>query len=249
MYLTPAVVLGVVLDVLVLPLMLLARLCELVLGVPLDNVIPHDKRLPPVLLVHGPGVGSSTWSFIPAWLALRKHYDVYTVRLGYRRHVSYATMARIVADRVFAVRLFTGRARVNIVGHHAGGLVAAAAAMMVPTSVASVVTVGSPWQGVGRRAGVMYKLWGPRHCDLLAGSEFLRCLSSAPGTVPMMCVCMLGDAWVPYRLALPAADAAAHDGLILKNVGHMSAIASLSTWACVASWLQCRALPTRTMYT
>lgn len=242
--LTPATCLGLLLDALVLPLAAVLWAVKVLLGVPLDRVIVHNTWLPPVLLVHGVWRerGGNSWDFLPAWLYLRGLYDVYTVQLDVDKHTSCEDLARVVADRIRAVRIQTGHSRVHVVGHSVGGLVAAAATMLVPDSVASLVTIGSPWQGVPASArsngGGLFR-------DVVQGSAFLQQLAAVPGTVPMMCVCMLGDARVSWVRTLPSLDVTSHDGLILKNLGHQSAIVSPSTWNCIVSWLQCRALSTK----
>lgn len=235
--LTPAVILGVVLDVLMLPVGLVMLVTKAVCGRPLDALIPHNTSLPPLLLVHGSG--ANDMQFLPAWLWLRRHFDVYTVDLPTTKDASIrGTLAPVVARRILSICRATGHSRVHVLGHSMGGLVAAAAAAMNPTVVASVVTIGSPWRGV---PALDYVTFGTvRHGEMAPGSALLQTLK-CPGSVPSLAVCMLGDPQVPWRRALPD-SADLHDGLILKNVGHTSVMLSKAMWSSVASWLHCRGL-------
>jgi pimeloyl-ACP methyl ester carboxylesterase len=237
---TPAIVFGLALDLLMLPVALVLHAAKTILGAPFDRMITHNTKLPPMLLVHG--LGGNDWEFFPAWLRLRTCYDVYTVQLGIAKSKSCADMARTVAERVRAVRMQTGHARVHVVGHSMGGLVAAAAARDVADSMASLVTIGSPWQGVPLLKHVNFGTQWYR--DMTPGSPFLERLAHDSAAVPTMCVAMLGDPQVPWRHALPAPEGRPHDGLILETGGHTSAVAASTTWLRITSWLKRRALPT-----
>ncbi|MBA2496451.1 MAG: lipase [Acidimicrobiia bacterium] len=100
------------------------------------------------------------------------------------------TSARALASRVAAVRARTGAARVDLVGHSQGGLVARAFVTYEDGAavVDSLVTLGAPNQGT--YVANLARFLGPGNClavlaceQMTIGSSFLQGLNSGDVTV------------------------------------------------------------------
>jgi pimeloyl-ACP methyl ester carboxylesterase len=123
---------------------------------------PEGGRVP-VVLVHGYGATVSVWSPLQRRLQAAGYGRVVTA--GYNATTTdFATVCAGVAELCRAVTMWTGNARVHLVGHSLGGLVARRVAQCVgpAVEVETLVTVATPHRGshaarltVGKCARVM----------------------------------------------------------------------------------------------
>ncbi len=155
-----------------------------------------DRTLAPVVLIHGYGQNRYAWH-LPSrslfnYLA-RSGYDVFNLELrghGRSRHLG-AHPPRNVADfvredlpaAIEEVQRLSGGRPVYLVGHSLGGLISYAAAGMLKSKIAGVVTLGSPYQftrgswALSTLSTVMLAL--DRRVDLGQGGLELKPLSEA----------------------------------------------------------------------
>ncbi len=117
--------------------------------------VPHGGG-EPVLLI--PGFLSNDAMMIDMHRWLR--------RIGYRPHFSRVSFnvdcpdetARYLAGRVQTIRAETG-ARVRIVGHSLGGMLARSLVQRIPDDIDRVITLGSPFRDLVRAHPAVVGLW------------------------------------------------------------------------------------------
>jgi pimeloyl-ACP methyl ester carboxylesterase len=88
-----------------------------------------------------------------AWLG-RVGYRAYSSRIGLNAECPNLLIRNRLAETIETARRETG-GKVHLVGHSLGGLLALAAASQMPRSVASVTTLGSPFQGVKAHPSIL----------------------------------------------------------------------------------------------
>jgi pimeloyl-ACP methyl ester carboxylesterase len=94
-----------------------------------------------------PGCLASDWYLLEMfhWLQ-RIGYRAYLSRIGRNADCLDVLVGRLL-DTIEGARADTGR-RVHLIGHSLGGMLSRSAALRRPASVASVITLGSPFRGI-----------------------------------------------------------------------------------------------------
>ncbi len=132
----------------------------------------HDGR-PRVVLVHGSGANAYQW-LITGLFYLVSNFDLYTIDLGPDANLEkYSERLQALLSRL----ALKSPDPISIIGCSMGGLASAHAAENTTIStVASVVTVGAPFQGA---PGLLHTthLQTTRHADMMPGSLFLTDLT------------------------------------------------------------------------
>ncbi|NOZ01493.1 MAG: alpha/beta fold hydrolase [Deltaproteobacteria bacterium] len=131
---------------------------------------------PPLVFVHG--LGGSRGDFMLMSWYLWFHGRKRSYRIHFERRQDIPEMARALASFVRKVKKATREPRVDIVAHSLGGVVTrvALARNRLGTSVATVVTMGSPHHGT----------WSARYAstvktrELRPDSEFIREINEKP---------------------------------------------------------------------
>jgi pimeloyl-ACP methyl ester carboxylesterase len=119
------------------------------LSMPLRFVLDHERLdpsapHPPLVLVHG-FLGDPT-----NFLVLRRYLAARGIRsftsFSYSPRIDYQRLACRLGDTIETVRVTTGAAAVDVVGHSLGGLVARYLVEMTPDApVRRLVSLGSPY--------------------------------------------------------------------------------------------------------
>jgi pimeloyl-ACP methyl ester carboxylesterase len=140
----------------------------------------------PVVFVPGLGASGATFRLMRWYLGLHGFRRCYPIRFA--SDMTLRERARHLARRVRDVRRATGSAKVDLVAHSLGGIVArlAIADGRLGSSVRTLVTLGSPHQGTyPARYGNTEILR-----DLRPDSEFLARLSGRPLPARLRVVCL-----------------------------------------------------------
>lgn len=173
-----------------------------------------DDGHPPILLVHGMGGRPGNFVLLRARLAWAGRKRVYSVSLAGAHSVD--DMAARVRDKVAAVAAINALpdgARIDVVAHSLGGIVARVAVEDPGTArrVRRVVTLGTPHAGTwaARFAGT------PNAVQLRPGSPLLERLERAASPVEL--VSILGGADV---LVTPLESAALPGSRVIRLDGH-----------------------------
>ena len=87
------------------------------------------------------------------WLR-RMGYQPYSSGIGWNAECPNLLIKQRLTSTVEKAHTATGR-RVHIVGHSLGGVMARAIAAQMPDSIASVITLGSPFQGVMAHSSIL----------------------------------------------------------------------------------------------
>jgi len=194
-----------------------------------DRLRPSPDR-PPLLLVHGYGCSRGVWW----WLRRRLEaagWVVATISLE-PVYTSIDNFVDPLARRIDEVCAATGSARVILIGHSMGGLVARAYLRRFgPRRVARLVTLGTPHRGSAlARIGL-----GENGRQMEPGSDWLRALATTPPGVDTIVLYSPHDNYVMPQalLELPGVPQRRIDG-----VGHLSMLFSLRVAAALQAALQ-----------
>lgn len=137
---------------------------------------PPRPATAPVVLVHGVLCNSAVWLWMRSSLARRGVGPLYTISYG-PPLASIDRFADQLARRIDAILRDTGAARVSLVGHSMGGLVARAYLRRYGDArVAQVITIGTPHAGSVHA----WTFPGTSLAELRPGSAWLRALDAAP---------------------------------------------------------------------
>lgn len=136
-----------------------------------------DRSRPPVILIPGYGMNRACFFFAAAWLRRRGFPWVWAV--NNRPHSAEIPLyAARLAEAVQRLKRASGAERVDLVGHSAGGVIAAWYLKNLggAAHVRRLVTIGTPWQGT------RLAIFGQRvHArDLLPGSPVIRAIQGPP---------------------------------------------------------------------
>lgn len=206
-----------------------------------------DTRLPsadagtctPVLLVHGYVCNRGIWYPFARWLAARGHpVDSVNLEPVFGTIDDYVP---IVADGVRRLRERTGRARVAIVAHSMGGVVARAyLAREGAASVCGVVTLGSP------HAGTWFARWGHgvNVGQMIPGCEWLSALEKRE---TQQTGALFTTIWTPHdNIVMPQKDAQRLRGATAVAVpgrGHLQLAYDAEVWRIAAEAVDARCPP------
>lgn len=187
----------------------------------------------PVLLVHGWGQNGADWWGLAWRLRRRGRGSVYVMNYWFFGAIqkSAARLGRVVER----VRRQTGAARVHLVAHSLGGIVARTYIEQQggDRRVRTLVAIGSPLAGTHRAGGP----WGASSQQMKPGSDFLRRLGppAPPPGVRYHAIWSHSDAMV-----VPADSGSlrgAGTELELEDAGHLTPLLQARTADAVARWL------------
>lgn len=220
-------VLGLLLDLLVLPLAGVAYLLKKLCPGPLDDWFDHPLDLPPLLLVHGSGTSECQWLAARLWWYRR--YAIYSVQLNAipaPSTDSIRTYATVLSAKVEEVWKQHGQRPMTLVGASMGGLVCAYYAETDPLArqrIAHVVTVGTPFDGAPALRWLDFGT--TRHKEMTPDSAFLRELAARMRTTPHYYTCFGSryDVQVPYTNAWPD-NTTCTIYQVEHHLGHMSGL-------------------------
>jgi len=192
---------------------------------------PLSGRVRPVLLIHGILCNGAVWR--PWFEPLRAagFAPVKAIDLEPLFGTIDAYAAQLVRE-LSEMQRQCGGARIAIIAHSLGGLVARAALRaMGPSVISEIVTIASPHRGV---AMAYLCPWAPLR-QLSPDSPWLRALETAEvkSRVPFTCIYSLEDNLVPARSA--AIDGArVHE---LEGLGHVSLLGARRSIDCALAAL------------
>ncbi|HTS52545.1 MAG TPA: alpha/beta fold hydrolase [Burkholderiales bacterium] len=181
------------------------------------------QRATPALLVHGIYCNAAVW-----WW-MRRRLKAHGVPSTFAIDVeppfgSIDDFARQLAEHIDSVCAATGAARVVLIGHSMGGLVARACLQSFagPGRIAKLITLGSPHHG----SGLAYWGVGKAARQMRPGSLWLSALNrheSEPPRVPIVSVFTRHDNFVAPQDSPVLAQAT---NVPLARIGHLSLLFS-----------------------
>jgi pimeloyl-ACP methyl ester carboxylesterase len=170
----------------------------------------------PLLLVHGVGVNDGVWFALRRDLARRGLGPVYTINYG-PPLAGIEHFAGQLAARIDAICADTGAARVALIAHSMGGLVARAYLRRAGAArIARLVTIGTPHHGS------MLAWTFPGRClaQMRPGSPWLAGINAAENEsppAPVVSVWSRHDSMVAPQVS---ADLARARNVVLSGIGH-----------------------------
>jgi triacylglycerol lipase len=121
-------------------------------GVFFGSGVPRGAGAPVVVV---PGFLGSDWYLLEMYYWLRRiGYRPYLSRIG-RNADCLDVLVNRLFDTIEGAQAETGR-RVHLIGHSLGGMLSRSAALRRPASVASVITLGSPFRGIRPHPLIMH---------------------------------------------------------------------------------------------
>ena len=178
----------------------------------------------PLLLVHGVGVNDGVWFFLRRDLARRGLGPVYTINHG-PPLAGIEHFAGQLAARIDAICSATGAARVALITHSMGGLVARAYLRRVGGArIARLVTVGTPHHG----SMLAWTFAGRCLAQMRPGSPWLAGINAGenePPPAPVVSVWSRHDSMVAPQAS---ADLACARNVVLTGIGHNALLSNRS---------------------
>ena len=177
--------------------------------------VPAPAQLP-VVLVHGVLVNDGVWLMMRRYLVRHGIGAIYTINYG-PPYGDIEHFAEQLGTRIESICAATGAARVVLVGHSMGGLVARAyLRQRGPARVERLITIGTPHHGsVLARAFI-----GRCLAQMRPGSVWLEELNrneTRPAPLPMMSIWSRHDSLVaPQR----SCELACAENVALVGIGH-----------------------------
>lgn len=166
-------ILGLLLDLVLFPLILLMYIIKYFHVTDIDKHLPKQNK-PPILLVHGSGSNEAQW--LISSIYLKHKYDIYMVQLNTipADHTAGLDDMSLILDSKITEILKVNNQKLTLVGHSMGGLICAAAAKKYHTYIKRIITINSPWNGASMLHNVMFET--KRHHQMLPNSAFtLEC--------------------------------------------------------------------------
>jgi pimeloyl-ACP methyl ester carboxylesterase len=207
--------------------------------------VARGDRAPVVLVPGFLGTDGYLWELY-AWLR-RMGYQPYMSQIGRNADCLEQLMARLL-HRIESAQAETGH-KVHVIGHSLGGMLARSAATLRSESVASVVSLGSPFRGVRSHPFVLAAAARVRrriHLDHAAGppqcytgycgcptTEALR--ATFPASISQLAVYTRTDGIVDWRFCVnddPATDVevpGTHIGLAFNPFAYRAIATHLAT--------------------
>jgi pimeloyl-ACP methyl ester carboxylesterase len=187
----------------------------------------------PVLLLHGVGCNAGVWLRVRARLRGRGLGPLYTLSYG-PPLASIEVFAAQVAEKVDSIVSATGAAKVTLVGHSMGGLVARAYLRRFGAgSVRALVTIGTPHRGS------MHARFFPGTClaEMCPGSEWLETLNLGDAPAGPRCVALWSwhDSMVTPQLSARWDGA---ESVEFVGIGHNELLANAEVLASLAGLLE-----------
>ncbi|MFO1399348.1 MAG: alpha/beta fold hydrolase [Burkholderiales bacterium] len=184
----------------------------------------------PVLLLHGVGCNAGVWTGLKRHLETEGLGPVYALSYG-PPLASIESFAPQVAAKIAQIVADTGAARVVIVCHSMGGLVARAYLRRYGgTRVQRLVTIGTPHAG-SLHAWMMH---GQSLADMRPRSEFLEAINASTdhlGGVPVVSLWSWHDSMVTPQTSSRVEWA---ENVVLSGIAHNALLNNREVWARVA---------------
>jgi triacylglycerol esterase/lipase EstA (alpha/beta hydrolase family) len=175
-----------------------------------------------LLLVHGVGVNDGVWFALRRDLARRALGPVYTINYG-PPLAGIEHFAGQLAARIDAICAATGAARVAVIAHSMGGLVARAYLRRVGAArIARLVTIGTPHHG----SMLAWTFAGRCLAQMRPGNPWLAGINAAENDaspVPVVSVWSRHDSMVAPQAS---ADLACARNVVLSGIGHNALLSS-----------------------
>jgi triacylglycerol esterase/lipase EstA (alpha/beta hydrolase family) len=186
----------------------------------LHRLLIHDpapsRAALPLLLVHGVMVNDGVWLAMRRDLGRRGLGPVYTINYG-PPFADIEHFAGQLKQRIDAICAATGAARVALIAHSMGGLVARAYLRRFGASrVAALITVGTPHHG----SVLAWTFIGRSLAQMRPGNRWLARLNATEGETsptPMLSIWSRHDSMVAPQAS---ADIACARNVALTGVGH-----------------------------
>jgi pimeloyl-ACP methyl ester carboxylesterase len=174
----------------------LVELLRLVLATKELLLLPSGNGEPIVLI---PGWRAPELSMAPLRLFLKsRNYEAIHWGLGLNRGETESDIG-LLADKVAQLARSKG-GPVSLVGWSLGGVIARETARLVPGSVASVITFGTPVTG-GPTFTVAAANWGNKECERIAG-QISRLDENSPIIVPIVAIFSRTDRVVSWPVCI-----------------------------------------------
>jgi pimeloyl-ACP methyl ester carboxylesterase len=177
--------------------------------------LPAPGQLP-VILVHGVLVNDGVWFTMRRYLARQAVGAIYTINYG-PPYGDIEHFAEQLGAKIEAVCAATGAARVFLVGHSMGGLVARAhLRQRGPARIERIITIGTPHHGSVFARGVV----GRCLAQMRPGNAWLAELNrdeAKPPPVPIMSIWSRHDSLVAPQAS---GELACAENVPLVGVGH-----------------------------
>jgi triacylglycerol esterase/lipase EstA (alpha/beta hydrolase family) len=190
------------------PLMALHRLV-------IHDPLPASGQLP-VILVHGVLVNDGVWFTMRRHLARHGIYVVYTINYG-PPYGDIEHFAEQLGAKIEAICAATGAARVFLVCHSMGGLVARAhLRQRGPARIERIITIGTPHHGSVFARGVV----GRCLAQMRPGNAWLAELNrdeTTPPPVPITSIWSRHDSLVAPQAS---SELACAENIALTGIGH-----------------------------
>lgn len=170
----------------------------------------------PLLLVHGVIVNDGVWLALRRYLSRRGLGPVYTINYG-PPLAGIEHFAGQLQARIDAICTVTGAARVTLIAHSMGGLVARAYLRRFGASrVAKLITIGTPHHG----SMLAWTFAGCCLAQMRPGNRWLADLNAGEGSTPaspMLSIWSRHDSMVAPQAS---AELACARNVALSGVGH-----------------------------
>jgi predicted alpha/beta hydrolase family esterase len=177
--------------------------------------VPAPSQLP-VILVHGVMVNDGVWFMMRRYLARQAVGAIYTINYG-PPYGDIEHFAEQLGAKIEAVCAATGAARVFLVGHSMGGLVARAhLRQRGPARIERIITIGTPHHGSVFARGVV----GRCLAQMRPGNAWLAELNrdeTKPPPVPITSIWSRHDSLVAPQ---GSGELACAENVPLVGVGH-----------------------------
>ena len=180
--------------------------------------LPARQGRPPLLLIHGYGCSRASWWWHRRWLEAAG-WVVATINLE-PIYSSIDNYVPAVEKRVAEVLAATGAAKLVLVGHSMGGLVARAWLRRHGSNrVAKLVTLGTPHAG----SELAIIGWGENARQMRTGSPWLAAFAKEAIGVETLAIYSPHDNFVMHRQALELAGARLES---IDALGHLAMLYS-----------------------
>jgi pimeloyl-ACP methyl ester carboxylesterase len=195
---------------------------------------PPAAAAAPVLLLHGVLCNAGVWGGLRRYLRAQRIGPVYTLSYG-PPLASIELFADHMAARIDAIVAATGAARVAVVGHSMGGLVARAYLRRYGAAkLSTLITVGTPHHGS------VHAWLFPGVClaQMRPGNSWLAALNADEGAslpLPTVSLWSWHDSMVAPQTSARLAGA---ENVELAGVGHNALLYDPPTYARIAALLR-----------
>jgi len=178
----------------------------------------------PLLLVHGVGVNDGVWFFLRRDLARRGLGPIYTINYG-PPLAGIEHFAGQLAVRIDAICAATGAARVALIAHSMGGLVARAYLRRAGAArTARLVTIGTPHHG----SMLAWTFGGRCLAQMRPGNPWLARINAAENEAPPAPVVSVWSRHDSMVAPQASAELACARNVVFSGIGHNALLSNRS---------------------